>query len=80
MILYNLYRLEDEVKENLHHEEMRLKRIQSFKELLSELDFTAEKIPEDSPERLVRILESIKGRRLEQDELDLVEEIFKAAQ
>jgi hypothetical protein len=76
MVLHNLYQLEDESRAALYREKRRLRSIRSVKELLSQLDFSVERIPEDNPERLIELLEELKGRRLDQGEEELVQEIF----
>ena len=54
----------------------RIKAIKKIKELLAEIDFTAEKIPSHDIERFVRLLTSLKGEPLNKDELQVAVEIF----
>jgi len=48
----------------------------SIKELLSQIDFKAEVVPEDNFEMFVRLLTSLKGFPLNMKEKELVEEII----
>lgn len=50
----------------------RLTAIQSLRGIISEIDFTSEVVPIDEPERLIKLLTSLKGEQLTGHEIDIV--------
>jgi hypothetical protein len=55
--------------------EEKLKAANSIKELLEQIDFKAEIVPENNPEMFARLLTSLKGVPLNENENELVDEI-----
>jgi hypothetical protein len=55
--------------------EEKLKAANTIKELLEQIDFKAEVVPENNPEMFVRLLTSLKGVPLNEYENELVDEI-----
>lgn len=53
----------------------RLLALQTITELLSQIDFSAEVVPANNPERLIKLLVSLKGEQLNTSEMNLVYEI-----
>ena len=53
----------------------RLDAIQSIRGMVSQIDFTAEIVPIDEPERLIKLLTSLKGERLTGHEVDVIYDI-----
>jgi hypothetical protein len=76
MVLHNLYQLEDKSRLVIFREKRRLRSIRAIKELLNQLDFSTERIPEDNPERLRELLVELKGSNLSRWEEELVQDIF----
>jgi hypothetical protein len=56
--------------------EEKLKAANTIKELLEQIDFKAEVVPENNPEMFVRLLTSLKGVPLNEYENELVDEIL----
>lgn len=54
----------------------KVKAANSIKELLSQIDYKAEVVPEDSLEMFSRLLISLKGEPLNKEEKELAEEII----
>ena len=55
----------------------KLRAVHSVKMLLDNIDFSAEVIPGDNPEKLATLLSSIKGEPLTQDEYKLIDELVE---
>jgi hypothetical protein len=53
----------------------RLAAIKSIKETISQIDFTAELVPIDNPERLLKLLLSLKGEQLNPYEISVIYDI-----
>ncbi len=51
--------------------------IKTIKGLLTQIDFKAEKIPDNNKEMFIRLLTSLKGEELDKNEKSLVEEIVE---
>ena len=77
MILEILEKAVDETQYRLEKEKERLNAIKSIREILSEIDFTAEVVPVEDENRLIRLLISLKGKPLAQNEIELINEIVK---
>jgi hypothetical protein len=54
----------------------KLKAAKSIKDLLTQIDFSAESVPENNPDMFVRLLVSLKGKPLNEAENELVMEIM----
>ena len=76
MIKVNLLLAEYMMRNDKESEKGKLKAIRSIIELLSQIDYKAEVVPENSKERFTRLLISLKGNPLNKDESDLVDEII----
>ncbi len=75
MILEKLSKIELETEYNINNEYRRIATIRSVKELLKQIDFSAEVIPLDDHKRLTELLISLKGRSLNKCEIKLVKEL-----
>ncbi len=53
----------------------KLEAIKSIKGIISQIDFTAEVVPIDDPERLIKLLVSLKGEQLTGNEIDIIYDI-----
>jgi hypothetical protein len=56
-------------------EEVKMKAANSIKELLDQIDFKAEVVPENNVEMFTRLLTSLKGEPLSKEEKELIGEI-----
>lgn len=56
-------------------DEGKMKAANSIKELLDQIDFKAEVVPENNVEMFTRLLTSLKGEPLSKEENELVDEI-----
>lgn len=56
-------------------EEGKLKAANSIKELLDQIDYKAEVVPESNIEMFTRLLTSLKGESLSKEEIELIGEI-----
>jgi hypothetical protein len=52
------------------------KAAKSIKELLTQIDFSAESVPENNVDMFIRLLTSLKGQPLNEAENELVKEIM----
>ncbi len=77
MIVENLLKVVNDIQFRIEQENGRLVAIKSFRELLSDIDFTSEVVPVEDETRLTRLLVSLKGKPLTKDEMDLINEITK---
>ena len=86
MAILNLLKILKMVKVNLvltdyltgkisNCEEGKLKAANSIKELLDQIDFKAEIVPENNIEMFTRLLTSLKGEPLNKEEKELIGEI-----
>ena len=57
-------------------EEGKCKAANSIRELLSQIDYKAEVVPENSLDMFTRLLLSLKGEPLDKNENELIEEII----
>lgn len=53
----------------------KLEAIKSIKGIVSQIDFTTEVVPVADPERLIKLLASLKGEQLTVHEIDIVYDI-----
>jgi len=75
MVKTNLVLTEYMAMENIALAEEKLKAVQSIKNLLSQIDFTVEVIPENNLGKFIYLLTSLKGEALNKDEVKVVIEI-----
>jgi hypothetical protein len=76
MILEKLSIIELEVKYNIYLEQNKLKAIRSIRELLGQIDFEVEVVPTDDIEKLSELLNSLKGRTLNEEEIELLRRLI----
>ena len=77
MIQQVLNDIESEVTDRINVEEKNLKAVKELKLLLDQIDYEAEVVPFEDKERLSRLLVSLKGATLNENENQLVERISK---
>ncbi|UCE93488.1 MAG: hypothetical protein JSV73_11925 [Flavobacteriaceae bacterium] len=77
MIQKVLTDIEIEVTNRINVEEKNLKAVKELKLLLDQIDHEAEVVPFEDKERLSRLLVSLKGATLNENENQLVEKISK---
>ena len=75
MIIEKLSKIEAAAKYRINSEYRKLDTVRIFKELLNQIDFSAEIVPFEDTERLINVLTSLKGKQLSSIETKLVEEI-----
>ena len=75
MLYERLKQVEISTKDRIREEQNKLKVVQTILELLEEIDFSAEMIPEGDIERIVRLLVFLKGEELTELESRIVSEI-----
>ena len=75
MIIERLIYAVNEIQSRMEEEAKRLEAIQSIRKLLSEGDFTAEVVPTEDKDRLIRLLCSLKGNTLTKNEMEIINEI-----
>ncbi len=76
MILDKLTSIELEVKSNIYKEQNKLVAIKTLQDLLDQIDFNAEIIPMENIEKLSRLLNSLKGRALNEEERELLSRLI----
>ena len=72
MILVKLTSIELEVKSSIYKEQNKLVAIKTLQDLLAQIDFNAEIVPMENIEKLSRLLNSLKGRALNEEERELL--------
>ena len=77
MIQKLLTDIENEVADRIDTEEKNLEAVKEMKLLLDQIDYEAEVVPFEDKERLSRLLVSLKGAALNDNENLLVEKISK---
>jgi hypothetical protein len=77
MIRGKIKQIELEIKYNIFTEQKKLKAVQTVKELLDQIDFTVEVVPLEDIEKLSRLLVTLKGKPLNEEENRLIEKIVK---
>lgn len=77
MIIEKLLTIESEVKSNIYKEQNRLISIKTFQILLSKIDFDSEVVQIENLEKLTDLLISLKGRALNEEEMELLERIIQ---
>ncbi len=78
MIRGKIKQIELEIKYNIFTEQKKLKAVQTVKELLDQIDFTVEVVPLEDIEKLSRLLVTLKGKPLNEEENRLIEKIVKS--
>ena len=77
MILDKLTSIELEVKSNIYNEQNKLVAIKTLQVLLDQIDFNAEIVPTENIEKLSRLLNSLKGRALNEEERELLSRLIE---
>lgn len=77
MIQELLTDIELEVKYKIYTEQKNLKAVKNLKELLSQVDHDVEVVPYKDKEKLSRLLVSLKGQALNDNEYQMIERIIK---
>ena len=75
MIKDKLNSIEVEVKSRIYREQNKLAAVKTIQQLLNEIDFKVEVVPTEDINRLTRILYSLKGRALNEEESELLKRI-----
>ena len=75
MITEKLNFIELDVKSKIYREQNKLAAIKTIQELLSQIDFEAEVVPTKDIERLTKLLYSLKGRALNEEEIELLRSV-----
>lgn len=76
MIKEILVAIEHEVKDRVYREQKSLIAIKTVKELINQIDHEVEEVPLQDKDRLSRLLVSLKGRELNEEEIRLIERII----
>lgn len=77
MIQELLVDIEMDVKYKIYTEQKNLVAIKNLKELLNQIDHEVEVVPYKDKEKLSRLLVSLKGQTLNDDEHRMIERIIK---
>lgn len=77
MILDKLTSIELEVKSNIYNEQNKLVAIKTLQVLLDQIDFNVEIVPMENIEKLSRLLNSLKGRALNEEERELLSRLIE---
>ena len=75
MITEKLNFIELDVKSKIYREQNKLAAVKTIQELLGQIDFEAEVAPTKDIERLTKLLYSLKGRALNEEEIELLRSI-----
>ena len=75
MITEKLNFIELDVKSKIYREQNKLAAVKTIQELLGQIDFEAEVVPTKDIERLTKLLYSLKGRALNEEEIELLRSI-----
>jgi hypothetical protein len=78
MITQKLSEIELEVKYKIYSEQKKLKTVKTFIKLINQIDLNVEVIPINDIEKLSRLLVSLKGKVLNEEENRLIEKIVKS--
>jgi hypothetical protein len=76
MILDRLCQIEESAKLSIKKEQERIRTAQSLKVLLKEVNLRAELIPADNETQIIELFQNLKGKELDQVELQVVREIM----
>ena len=75
MILGKLKEIEKDATSKIRQEENRLKTAENFRMMLNEIDFTYELVRTNDPEKLIRLMSSLKKGPLNGSEKKIINEI-----
>lgn len=75
MIIEKLASVEFKIENNIRQEQGKLEAVKNISKLLKQIDFTAEEVPFDDPERMRRLISSLKGETLNSFEIKIVNEV-----
>ena len=78
MIYQKIFITERNIKKALETDMKKMETLESIKELLNQVDSSAEIIPASSPERLYLLLKDLKGSDLTRQEKQMMNEILRA--
>jgi len=73
MILNKLAKIELDIKDGIDTQYQKIETIKKFKDLLQQIDFSAEIVPTDNIKLLTHLMSSLKGNKLTNEETELVE-------
>ncbi len=73
MITKILSDIELDIKYSIYIEQKKLDAIKSVSGLLSQIDFNAEVVPYENPEKLTQLLISLKGNELSLEEKNIID-------
>ena len=76
MILDRLCQIEESAKQSIRKEQKRVQTARSLKALLKQVNQRAEVLPSDNERQIVKLFQDLKGKELDQVELQVVREIF----
>ena len=76
MILDRLCQIEESAKQSIRKEQKRVQTARSLKALLKQVNQRAEVLPSDNERQIVKLFQDLKGRELDQVELQVVKEIY----
>ena len=77
MLLYKLKEMECCLEKNKIRNEVLLKNVSKLKNLLLQIDFKVEEVQEYSFDKLIAVLEEIKGRKLTKRQKQLLWQLIK---
>jgi len=75
MINTKLLLLEYAARNNHEEEHASLAAIKSIRKMISQIDFSSEVVPIDNPERLIKLMASLKGEQLTGLEINILYDI-----
>jgi sulfur carrier protein ThiS len=76
MVLDRLCQIEESAKLSIKKEQERIRTTQALKALLKEVNLRAELIPADNETQIIELFQNLKGKELDQVELQVVREII----
>ena len=76
MIAEKLKNVEFSIHDKIREEQNKLKAIKNIEKLLDEIDFSAEVLPEGDPERIIKLLVSLKGQPLNAIETKVIIDVL----
>jgi len=76
MVLARLYQIEESAKLKIEKEQKRIHATRSLKALLKQVNLRAEVILSDNEKQIIKLLKDLKGKELDQNELQVIREII----
>ncbi len=76
MIHQRLYEIQEQTLANISREQKRLETVLTIRDILSAIDYSAEVLPVNNKEKLIRFLDSLKKKPLTGNEIKVLEEII----